>query len=208
MAAMTLRTPLALLALAAALATGACAADTPATTPGPSGTLGPGAAGATSAAADTPAGGPDACLKGKWAADVDAMAKAAAKLGGAEGRSGKGTGSLTLEFADQMTITYTDVVISIESRVADATIAAKTTINGSATSTSYTTEGGKIGGTMPGGKITTKSVMSMNGVEQPLPDGGFDGNIDISKNKLAYTCSGDQATLDSGFVSWTLTRIS
>ncbi|WP_155375037.1 hypothetical protein [Catellatospora vulcania] len=194
--------PLAVLVLAAALATAACTADTPGTTPASSGA--PGAPAAT-ASAGSVAGTGDGCLTGKWAADVDAMAKAAARLGGGEG---KGTGSITLEFADQLTITYDNAVISIKSTVSGATVEGKTTLNGSATSTSYTTKDGKIGGVMPGGKITTKSVMTMNGVETPLPNGAFDGNLDLAKNTVSYTCSGDRAQLSNGYVSWPLTKVS
>lgn len=206
MCAMKSSGPLAALVLAALLATAACTADTPGTTPASSGAPGaaPSAASAAPSAA-TAASDRDGCLTGKWKADVDAMAKAAARLGGGEGT---GSGSITLEFADQMTIAYDDAVIVIKSTVSGSAVEAKMTINGSATSTSYTTKGGKIGGVMPGGKITTKSVMTMNGVETPMPAGAFDGNLDLSKNTVSYTCSGDRAELSNGYVSWPLTKVS
>ncbi|MFD0597539.1 hypothetical protein ACFQZ4_38960 [Catellatospora coxensis] len=198
--------PLAALVLAAVLATAACTAETPGATPTSSGA--PGAAPSAGSAAPTvaaAAGDRDGCLTGKWKADVDAMAKAAARLGGGEGT---GSGSITMEFADQMTIAYDDAVIMIKSTVSGSAVEAKMTITGSATSTSYSTKGGKISGVMPGGKITTKSVMTMNGVETPMPAGTFDGNIDLSKNTVSYTCSGNKAELNNGYVSWPLTKIS
>ncbi|WP_191842049.1 hypothetical protein [Catellatospora chokoriensis] len=198
--------PLAALFLATVLATAACTADTPGTTPTSSGA--PGAAASASAAAPsaaTAAGGQDSCLTGKWKADVDAMAKAAARLGGGEGA---GSGSITMEFADQMTIAYDNAIITIKSTVSGSNVEAKMTISGTATSTTYTAKDGKIGGVMPGGKITTKSVMTMNGVETPMPAGAFDGNIDLSKNTLSYTCSGNRAELNNGYVSWPLTKVS
>ncbi len=206
MCAMKSSGPLAALFLATVLATAACTADTPGTTPTSSGA--PGAAASASAAAPsaaTAAGGQDSCLTGKWKADVDAMAKAAARLGGGEGA---GSGSITMEFADQMTIAYDNAIITIKSTVSGSNVEAKMTISGTATSTTYTAKDGKIGGVMPGGKITTKSVMTMNGVETPMPAGAFDGNIDLSKNTLSYTCSGNRAELNNGYVSWPLTKVS
>ncbi|GAB4059864.1 hypothetical protein GCM10028775_72880 [Catellatospora paridis] len=206
MCAMKSSGPLAALVLAAVFATAACTADTPATTPASSGAPGvaPSASGVAPSAA-TAAGDRDGCLTGKWTADVDAMAKAAARLGGGEG---KGSGSITMEFADQMTIAYDNAIISIKSTVSGSAVEAKMTINGTATSTTYTTKDGKIAGVMPGGKITTKSVMTMNGVETPMPAGAFDGNIDLSKNTVSYTCSGNRAELNNGYVSWPLTKVS
>lgn len=198
--------PLAALVLAAVLATAACAADTPGTAPASSGAPGAAAsAGSAAPTAATAAGDRDGCLTGKWKADVDAMAKAAARLGGGEGT---GSGSITMEFADQMTIAYDDAVIMIKSTVSGSAVEAKMTISGSATSTSYSTKGGKIAGVMPGGKITTKSVMTVNGVETPMPAAAFDGNLDLSKNTVSYTCSGNKAELNNGYVSWPLTKVS
>lgn len=202
---MTHRAPIAALLLATALATAACTGEAPsATSPAPSGTTG-----ATIAAADPGAAGDrDACLTGKWSADVDAMAKAVSKLGGMTNATGSGTGDLTLEFADQMTITYTDVVFSITMEIAGSKAVGKNTVNGSATSTEYHTKDGKITGAMPGGKISTKTVLVLNGVETPTNTGGYDGNLDLSKGTLAYTCSGETATLNNGFFDMPLKKIA
>ncbi|WP_212841908.1 hypothetical protein [Catellatospora sp. IY07-71] len=202
---MTLRAPLAALVLATTLATAACTGETPsATSPAPSGTTG-----ATIAAVDPPAAGDrDACLAGKWSADVDAMAENVSKMGGMTNATGSGTGNLTLEFGDQMTITYDDVVFSLTMEISGSKAVGKNTVNGSATSTEYHAKDGKITGVMPGGKISTKTVVVLNGVETPTTTGGYDGNLDLSKGTLAYTCSGDTATLNNGFFAMPLKKIS
>lgn len=204
---MTPKAPLLGLLAASLFALAGCGTDTPAASGSPSATVAAGASAGVSAS-PTSGGGTATgaeCLKGSWKVDVDKLAGSAAALVG-NGATGSGTGAITLTFADQMTIKFANAAVIIKTTQAGQTITIKQTFNGSSTSTSWSGENGRLAGTSPGGTVTTKAVMVMNGVEQPLPTTAFDGNLDISKNSLAYTCSGDTAVLDSGFVKWELHR--
>ncbi|NUO60626.1 MAG: hypothetical protein HOV71_12560 [Hamadaea sp.] len=202
---MTPKAPLLGLLAASLFALAGCGSDTPTAsgTPSSSAAAGVAASPTTGGGAAT---GAD-CLKGTWNVDVTKLAQAAAALIG-NGSTGSGTGAITLTFADQMTIKFTQAAINIKTTQMGQEVTMKQTFDGSSTSTSWSGENGKLSGTTPGGTVTTKSVMVMNGVETPLTTKAFDGNLDLSKNSLAYTCSGDTATLDSGYVKWELHRAS
>jgi len=205
---MTPKAPVLGLLAASLIVLGGCKSATPTASgsPGPAATTASAAAttGSTGGATGSGATGAD-CLKGSWAVDVDKLAKSAAALTG-NGSTGSGTGAITLTFADQMSLTFKNAVVSIKTTRSGQTITLKETFDGTSTSTSWSAENGRISGTTPSGTVNTKTVMVVGGVESPVTTKAFDGNLDLSKNSLTYTCSGDTATLDSGYVKWELHR--
>src|SRR5688572_15072428 len=62
--------------------------------------------------------GRDACLLGGWKVDVDDMAKQAAEKVG-RGATGKGSGTITLNFGDKMTINYANATLNIKAPVSE-----------------------------------------------------------------------------------------
>src|SRR5690242_3005106 len=90
---------------AAALALSACGPDN-STTASAGGT----ASATNPASGGGSANGHDNCLIGTWKVDVPDMARQAAAKMTTANATGTGSGDITVAFADQMTITYNNVV--------------------------------------------------------------------------------------------------
>src|SRR5512138_772774 len=86
---------------AAALALSACGPDDSTATP---------ANAANPAAGAGSANGHDSCLMGTWKVDVPDMARQAAAKMASLNATGSGSGDITVVFADQMSITYNNVI--------------------------------------------------------------------------------------------------
>jgi hypothetical protein len=187
--------------VAAALVLSACGPDNGAagtgTAAGGSGSdAGGGGGGAT---------GHDPCLIGTWKVDVQDMAtQAAAKMTTAHA-TGTGTGDITLVFADQMTITYNNVLGLSTPLSSGMNMDMKFTYTGSASSTQWQAKDGKLAGVMPTDGVKVDIVTTIGG--QSVPSSfPFQGALDLSQGALGYTCGGNQATLVNPGATWHLTK--
>lgn len=191
-----------LIAVAVAASLAACTPDRPGT---------PGAAGASagnpsSAAPGAPATGRDGCLTGTWKVDVNDLAQqTAAKLG--SGATGSGSGTITLDFGDQMTIKYNNVITINSPLSAGLTMVMKNTFTGDATSTDWRATDGKLAGTMPANTVKSTIVATVGGRAAPPMTTPFSGALDMSAGALGYTCSGNAATFTTPMVTWHLTKV-
>ncbi|GHJ44392.1 hypothetical protein Cs7R123_17340 [Catellatospora sp. TT07R-123] len=166
-------------------------------------------ASASVGAAASPAGGGsadrDGCLLGTWKVDVADMAAQAAKMLPQAGVEGKGTGDITLAFADKLTITY-DANIAISVPLNGMTMKVDSKYTGSAVSSDWTSAGGKIAGTMPTDDVKADMKATIGGKTAPMPSIPFKGAMNLSEGNLAYTCSGSSATMTGPGVTWHMTK--
>ncbi|MBV1853115.1 hypothetical protein [Catellatospora tritici] len=196
------------LAAAAALMMSACGPEDPGATGASP------AAGASTATGASPAASPadggsadrDGCLTGTWQVDVDDMAKQAAAMMAQMDAKGAGTGTITLSFGDKMTIKYNaNIAISVPMG-SGLTMKVDSKYTGTATSSDWTSKGGKIAGTMPTDDVKADMKATVGGKTVPMTTIPFKGAMDLRQGALAYTCSGSSATLAAPTVTWHLTK--
>jgi len=184
---------------AGAMFVSACSANPAApSTPGGSGTQP--AVGGGGGSADR-----DGCLIGTWKVDVDDMAKQAAAMLPMPGTSGKGTGNITLAFADTMSISY-DANIAITTPIGDNDMTIDSTYTGTAVSDDWSATGGALKGTMPTNNVKADLKASVGGQTVPMTSIPFQGALDLDEGNLSYTCSGSLASLKGPGVTWKLTK--
>jgi hypothetical protein len=153
-----------------------------------------GGSGATSPANGAGGGNPDRdeCLIGTWNVDVEDMADKGAGL--MPGATGEGSGSITIVFGNEMTITY-DSTIRFKVPIGGNDMVVDAVYTGSGTSTDWKTTGGVLKGTMPVNTVEVTMTASVGGQTVPMGNIPFQGAMSIDEGNLGYTCSGNSATL-------------
>ncbi len=175
-----------------ALLVGACGSDSggPGDTPAPEGSPAAG-------------GNPDhdPCLMGTWQLDVQDAADQVAALMSVPGAdpppTAEATGTVTIEFADALTVTHDNTVKTTMS-LGGQDMVYTAVYSGSASSPQWTGKDGKLTGSLPEEAVAVDLTVTIAGNEMPVPEG-----IDIPSmalyagdgTDLDYTCSGDSATI-------------
>jgi len=187
-----------LLAVVAVAALSACGNDDPGT---------PGANGTAGTATGAPAGnaqGRDGCLMGTWKVDVNDMGQqTAAKVG--SGAEGSGTGTLTVVFGSELKITYANAIV-VDVPVSSMKMNMKSSFEGDAVSTDWAAKDGKLSGSMNSSNVKNSIVTTVGGVTVPASTAvPLEGSLDLAKT-VAYTCSGNNATISGPGVVWKMTK--
>jgi hypothetical protein len=171
---------------AALLLTAACGEDAPAG-PGGTSTTGPGSGD----------GNPnhDACLVGTWQLDVQDAADQLVALMSIPGATAEASGTVTLAFADTLTSTW-DETLKLTLPLGSQDMVATAVYSGSTVLSEWTANEGVLRASGPSGDFHIDLTYAVGGVEVPVPGGITPPNMgDLSGGEVAYTCSGDSATL-------------
>jgi hypothetical protein len=149
--------------------------------------------------------GRDACLLGTWSVDLPDLANAtAAKLPG--GGTGTSSGSITVTFGDTMKLDY-DATLTVTSKSSNGLdVGVQDVYSGTATSTDYQADGGKLTGTMATNTVTLKLAVIVGTHTQPASTAPLSGVLDLSQGNTTYACGGSNLTLTTSGTVWHLTK--
>jgi len=156
----------------------------------------------------TSGGDHDPCLLGTWTVDMPDLAGQFPKVLPYPGGTGQGTGTVTVTFADQLTVAYADhfdVSVSIGGFPSVMSV----DYQGSAASSQWRTAGGMLTGAMDAGKAVTIDAVLKNAYTSKSVDAPAGGDLQLSGEGRAYACSGGTATIsgqNQTGITWKLSK--
>jgi hypothetical protein len=154
------------------------------------------------------ADGHDPCLLGTWTVDMEDLASQFPKVVPYPGGTGQSSGTVTVTFADQMTVQYAnhfDVSVSIGGFPSVMSV----DYQGTASSTEWRATDGRLTGAMEAGTSVAVNAVLKNAYTSKSVDAPARGDLRLSDEAHNYTCTGTAATISAPnqtAIAWKLAK--